>query len=287
MKKSDFPFRAGKESMRMGLESTPIRDWLTVSEEYEERTRLKKQLSEQLGQRVYAQVAYSSDEQIEFAELVKEFFSEIRPECCSLVLKLPAKNFGEYPLNDIAKYLEEDVCLLREMEGEYRLTAASVCNPTWWDLRDKIGRPLSEIHQPIHGLEEKLGRMIAHFLSQLSPKNIFRRMNWFLTPTEELCVFPETYSQAGLFSGLDKSNVGEQLFIRTETQTFRRLPKSNAIAFTIRVAVQPVSILRTDPEAARGLLKTLNNLQDDARKQRRVDDYEPALRHYLLETVRG
>ena len=126
MKKSDFPFRAGKESMRMGLESTPIQDWLTVSEEYEERTRLKKQLSEQLGQRVYAQVAYSSDEQIEFAELVKEFFSEIRPECCSLVLKLPAKNFGEYPLNDIAKYLEEDVCLLREMEGEYRLTAASV-----------------------------------------------------------------------------------------------------------------------------------------------------------------
>ena len=63
-----------------------------------------------------------------------------------------------HPLELAGRLVQEDLCVMQaaledaENAGEYRLTAAALCFPTRWNLREKIGHPMSEIHNPVPGL---------------------------------------------------------------------------------------------------------------------------------------
>ena len=57
-------------------------------------------------------------------------------------------------LIEMGRQLEPDILLLMPSgeSGEFRLVAGCVCFPSSWCLAEKIGRPLSVIHDPVPGL---------------------------------------------------------------------------------------------------------------------------------------
>ena len=140
-----------------------------------------------------------------------------------------------------ARLVTEDVLLL-ESRGQdgWVLTAACVCFPSRWDLSDKIGRSMEVIHSPVPGLNTKLGLKINSLFTTLAAGKVVARMN------SDVMDSPDLYQPAGFEADLacriergelaevNLDNAGERLLLRLERQTLRRLPRSRAIAFTIK-----------------------------------------------------
>ena len=60
----------------------------------------------------------------------------------------------------------------------------------------------------------------------------------------------------------DWEGTGDDPWLRIERATFRRLPRSGAIVFTIRTLTGPLSVLDDDPEAAALLATAISELPD-------------------------
>jgi hypothetical protein len=153
----------------------------------------------------------------------------------------------EGALPEAALAIHEDLCLLKRFEGEevYRLIGAAVAWPSDWHPKDKLGLPLRALHAPIAGYEEQLASGVDRFMETLRPGLIYGRCNWFIAPTGEGRWLAQGSPQEE-FGHVTADNAGETLFVRSERQTLRRLPKTGAILFTIGIYVEPLGQLRRD-----------------------------------------
>ena len=88
------------------------------------------------------------------------------------------------------------------------------------------------------------------------------RRNWTLLDTPELHLpSPAARRRPPEASGAD---LGSRLWFRVEGQTLRRLPKTEAIVFTIRTSVQPLqTVLEATPGFAAALQSTLSTVSED------------------------
>lgn len=182
-------------------------------------------------------------------------------------------------IGDAAQSVWEDLCLLtrRQNDDPYRLTAAAVAFPTDWCLDEKIGRPLIDIHAPIHGYAKQLSAGVDHFIDHLQCDMIFGRTNWFVVANDDLRYMPQI-SPAALFAGVAAENAGERLFVRCERQTLRRLPESGAVLFTIGIYVSPLGQLSN--AAVQHVARALANLGSGEHKRRAAPAYAKALAAY-------
>lgn len=170
-------------------------------------------------------------------------------------------------LPEAALATHEDLCLLTKAEGEkvYRLIGAAVGWPSDWHPGDKIGLPLRALHAPIAGYEEQLATGVDRFMETLKPGPIYARCNWFIAATGKRR-WLEHRSPAQAFAHVTPDNAGETLFVRSERQTLRRLPKTGAILFTIGIYVEPLGNLSPANIAMLGkAVQTLVNGEGDRR----------------------
>ena len=90
-------------------------------------------------------------------------------------------------------------------------------------------------------------------MSQIRVGASVYRNNFSIVDDPKLCLLPQPF--------LPVQTIND-LWLRGERQTLRRLPKSGAVAFTIGVDVEPMSAL-ADPQrrpAAAALLKLVENM---------------------------
>ena len=148
-------------------------------------------------------------------------------------------------LAEAAHAHHEDMCLLtrRDDEEHYRLVGAAVAWPSDWTPADKMGLPLRALHAPIQGYEEQLATGVDRFMEKLRPGPIYGRANWFIAATPDMRWVAEPPEQA--FAHVTAENAGSTLFVRSERQTLRRLPRTGAVLFTIGIYVAPLGQLST------------------------------------------
>ena len=149
-------------------------------------------------------------------------------------------------LPEAARAHHEDMCLLtRAADDEpYRLVGAAVAWPSDWTPADKLGLPLRALHAPIHGYEDQLADGVDHFMAKLKPGAIYGRCNWFIAAMGDRHWIADAPEAA--FAHVTPDNAGESLFVRSERQTLRRLPRTGAILFTIGSYVSPFGRLSRD-----------------------------------------
>lgn len=119
----------------------------------------------------------------------------------------------------------DDVCLLAPEPG-WPLVAGAVLFPSHWHLRDKIGRPLAEVHGPVPGAPDA---RVDLFLGRLRPGQVAWRRNVLFHRSGDLYAPVPT--------------PGDQWWFRSERQTLRRLPATGAVLFTIQTDTCPVDAL--------------------------------------------
>jgi hypothetical protein len=163
----------------------------------------------------------------------------------------------------------EDLVIMVPDGDTYRLGAASLCSPSHWRLEEKIGRTMREIHDPIPGIHDVLSPRIDRFFATQREDFPIERYNWALQDDAELYALPGHSSAA--------VSADAPLWYRVERQTLRRLPVSGALAFTIRVYMNPLASLQSVDGAIPALLDAIDATPPALAEYKSFDRYAPAL----------
>lgn len=146
-------------------------------------------------------------------------------------------------LDTLGRLVADDLCLLEKPEGsaEYRLSAAVLCFPSRWLLSEKLGRPLTVIHDPVPDYDETLARRVNRMFEAIRPGKPLVRVNWLVHAS------PQLHLPLGSSDKLvAQSRPEDGLYLRTERQTLTRLPQTGAVVFGIKTSICPLSVLAPD-----------------------------------------
>ena len=225
-----------KEKYKLGLHPISTEDWFSqpVSTEVEQH---KKDLLDKNYDQV---VAVADDGSAELA----------------LLTFLPNKK-RIYPdaIADMALQVQDDLCIM-EVGGRQRLVAACVCSPSYWNLRDKIGRPMRLIHENVPTLNHKVGNTIERFFKKCTPEKPFERRNWFIHGTDQRFNlrpedFPESHPRTW--------------YIRSERETVCKL-NENFLLFTINTEFYPLKAIFNYELARSDLVAAIDALDNNQKE---------------------
>ncbi|KAI0260947.1 hypothetical protein BC834DRAFT_831022, partial [Gloeopeniophorella convolvens] len=167
------------------------------------------------------------------------------------------------PMKVAAMLTQDDLAIMIEgTDGKYYLQGGAVLLAGTWRLEDKMGLPLDAIHTTGHvpQYEEKLQPSLTRFFWRMTPHTPVVRNNWALqvlpptpspahgpAPLEELAWVGGTYGAEDLLHTgarpAPPDPLPQRMRLRVERQTLRRLPRTGAIVFTIRVYLTPLDAL--------------------------------------------
>lgn len=290
------PYLAGAFRWRLGLRPLDPAEWIELDDRYDAEVSRKQHLMEIHASTVNAAMEGTGAEGAEVLEAL----------CGHLVTRWPARferrgddlidlvrrtafdvsQRHEHPLFTAGRLVQEDLALLVERDGDLVFGAGSVCSPNRWDLRSKIGLPLSAVHAPVARLNDQLEEPIDSFFTRLTTDKQFWRLGWGVLDTDD----PYTPLDGTAAPTMDLPEVGDstvpdRLFLRVERETLRRFPSTACVLFTIRTYIRPLRHLADRPDDARRLAEALENLPEDVRSYKRTADLTDAAVQWLISTL--
>ncbi len=250
----------------MGLRRLDLDDWLEVDDHQQAQLAEKARLLSVARNEVLVHLPVGLEPSAELLELVVEHVGK-QPDPRALVEHeawargTAAASSAPHPIEAAARLTQEDLCVLQQLDGEWRLVAACVCFPSRWSLTEKLGASLTAIHDPVPGFDRELARPATTFFDRLAVQRPVWRLNWTLLDTEELHL-PSPVARRS--SGVELTELGHAVWFRVERQTLRRLARTRAIAFTIRTYVTALGeLVERYPDVRHSLRATLQTVPDD------------------------
>ena len=193
---------------------------------------------------------------------------------------------GMHPLEATARMVPEDLLLLKPLPRkddnallDWTLLAAAVAFPAHWVLAEKMGRPLASIHEPVPHYAERLETPMDRFFTNMKVGPISHRWNWSVMTSHRLFT-PHRSRRTALAPGAGI----DEIFIRMESQTLRKLPQTGMILFTIRTYAEPLSQWASMPGAVASLLEMLDGMTPEMRDYKGFALYEDALRTFVARS---
>lgn len=166
------------------------------------------------------------------------------------------------PMEYITRQCQGDFCLLDQRDGNLWVDSGMVTTQADWSMDFDTGMNFFEWHAPVPLAHEKgVFERALKFLLQLRQGHPVRRFNWTMTVNPRLDTSPENYHKWGRDrTTVTPENIGGKLHLRVELQALWRLPRSNAIVFSIRCYLASLEELVTVPKWGRRLHRVLRDL---------------------------
>ena len=245
----ELKLEPGPPFSAMGTHSLKPDQWLIVDDDRDADLERKAELLASVKPMVFAAEPGSEIASAEVLELVRGWLRDhgITPQ--------PAAG-DDHPLIEAARLVQEDLVVLERIDHAWVVRAGVVCFPTHWAIRDKVGLPLEGVHAPVAHYHQELREKVDRFHDRLMTQSPVWRRNWFVLPTNELHL-PAFGGRLDPLTVLEPD--GSPMWIRSERQTLRRLPVSDAIVFTIRIQRAPLGVLRDRVEIARKMLAVVRS----------------------------
>jgi hypothetical protein len=241
------PFMEPRTARPPGLSPLDMREWTVRLPDFDAQMAYRRRLLAERPEAVLGALHDGEEPALELLERLLAHLGDPRP----------LTNKERFcALTAIGRLVAEDFCLLvpDAASGEYRLVAAVLCFPSRWLISEKLGRPLTPIHDPVPGYAAELARRVNRVFEALRPERALVRVNWTAQPTAELFLpQSESYTSVG-----PAPATSGPLYLRTERQTLVRLPRTGAVAFGIKTSVTPFD--RLSPAVAAGLAQALRGL---------------------------
>lgn len=179
-----------------------------------------------------------------------------------------------------ARRTPDDLVLMEKQDGAWRVSALSLCAPTFFTAHDVLGRSLAEIHGPVHGFGERFLARVERIFESLRPGLILERRNWSLVNSSEPFT-PDPAPIRACIGSIDPARAGSELFVRVERQTLRRLPQTGGALFTIRVWLHPLDALPGDPPRLAAFARAWRAAPADFRDYKRLGLYDELVEGFL------
>ena len=265
------PYDGSAKLFQIGLKPVDVAAWIDVDERLADYLAEKARLDETHPDAVFAAEPDTAAAQAEVLALLAEHLVNCFPEAYrrdgTALDIVPAGrrvvlDADEPPLRVAARLVQEDLVLMRRGADAWRIAAASLHFPSSWSLTEKFGRPIHEVHGPVpgFGVGTRGAELIARMFDNMRPGVVGLRWNWSIYGDDRL-FHPESADPRHRRFG--EGQRAENIFMRVERQTLRRLPGSGDILFTIRIHLDPLEALEEQPEApriAQALIEQLNAL---------------------------
>ena len=245
-----LPFALGTDRHRIGTRKAPPAQWLQLSgADVPGQLQEKSRVFDEHRPVVLAALPGSEPACQELLDVVLDQVAAAAPGLQT------ALRTDVHPLEAVGRLVPEDFCLhLPSEPGPLLLVAGCVCFPNRWQLPDKIGRSVVDVHDPVPGYRRQIGAPVDRLMERLRGDDLLVRSNWGLHDGDAL------FDPAGRPPASASGDLSTRFWLRMERQTLRRLPRSGAVVFTIRTQHAPLAIFRDDPEAASLLATAMEQL---------------------------
>jgi len=242
-----FPWANPATRRLPGIQPVEGRDWLRVDEAYAGQMALRDRLIAGQPQVVHATLPQARPAAEELYATVLDWIAA--EPGFSLTDTQVTRPDGEtvpldptQPLLTLGRLVQQDLCLMESNGTEYDLTAAILCFPASWTLTQKIGRPMTGIHQPVEIYDEALAARVHRLLSAIRPEQPLWRINFF-TYDDFMLHHPRV-------EGDWRRQPTGKSYVRCERQTLLRLPETQAVLFAIHTIVVDANQLAPEDYAA-------------------------------------
>ncbi len=285
-----LPFEAGDFRMSMSLTAAPDSAWFELDARYPDEMRQRRGLLATRHAEVFAALPGSEDARAEALELVAanlagHYPDWFAPDGSRLTNRLTGETWNlappdHDPLELAGRLVQEDLCIIQLAEDGPRFTAAVLCFPSRWRLHDKLGRPLAAVHGPVPLYADRLAGPVDRFMRHVKPGHVAQRLNWSLLDDPALFQAGGHWRE-GINPAITPENAGEALNLRVERQTLRRLPRSDAVLFGIRVHIYKLAGVIGTPALAARLAGAVRALPPELDRYKSLGAFRDAVLGWL------
>ena len=279
------PYKDGKGGVDIGLKPIQKESWLEIDNLFSTEIAEKKKLLKNKRSDVLITPSSSFSIQKEVLTTILEHLQlfhanlfNFNKETVEIIKTKEIYNHQKFPnpLELASLLVHEDLIIMKQIEEDYHLESASLCAPTRWSLQDKFRESLSKIHKEVPGYEQKIGKRVDSIFSNLPDGKIFEWFNWSIFDSPELF---QPINSKTLVEIRDLSP--QELFIRVERQTIRRLEQSKSVLFTVRVHVDPITAILDSKRSIEDLITAISNLDLDMKNYKVITPFEENLINWL------
>lgn len=187
------------------------------------------------------------------------------------------------PLEYMGRQVQGDIALMDQRDGDLFLDAGIVTCPADWSLAFDAGMSFSEWHGPVPMAHEMgIFERALKYLTAIPVGRPVRRLNWTLTINARMDTSPETYPNWGADRNtVTPENIGEKVYLRVELQMLDRMPRSNALMFSIRTYLASFDDICSNPVWAKRLYSVMKSLPEPLIEYKGLSKYHPMLVEWL------
>ncbi|OJD27210.1 hypothetical protein ACJ73_01394 [Blastomyces percursus] len=251
-----------KYRTNMGLKRLDQHNWLTIDKNYIEQHKLRDALLRTQRSKVFQCLPEARNACEELLNEVATYLCGRYPAIFAMdndavritktdeVFCLRDRTNGLEPLEVAARLAMEDFSIVLENDsGQSYLAATASLFPVGWCAMERIGYTIAQMHGPVplwhKEIEFSVNKSVMpvprslreEFLSRLAVDSPMERSSYFIQvikPGESLSSI--LFQPVGL-GHRDITPRAEDILIRRERQTFRRLSKSRAIVFGVKTSL--------------------------------------------------
>ncbi|GKT41004.1 uncharacterized protein ColSpa_01185 [Colletotrichum spaethianum] len=267
--------------------------WIELENTYRNRIVERQELYAKNGEGVLAALPGSELACKELMEMVIQFICARYPNqfkrdgtiLVNNILGTTTDLSKTEPLVVLLNNVPEDfgIMIRDHKTGRYVLRAGMVCSSVGWKISEKMGMGLPGIHKPVPDYREKMEFSMDRFFTKMPTNKPIQRGSWGLEMGQPLFLPSEDPE----FSHRESQNPQlkpEDVYLRVDWQTLRRLPLSGAIVFNFKALFTPLSEFKDEPYIPSIVLKVLNEGKESILKYKGTWHVEhvakPALEEY-------
>lgn len=267
------PFR-----LSMGLRELNEANWLEGGPDLEDQLSERKRIINESRDQVFQEIKGHDVGVNYFAEKIIQNLVTYHPTYSLSENAIQNNELGikvdleaDHAFVQLSKVIAEDLCLLHYEDNVWRLVVGVVIFPSRWNLLEKIGKSMDQIHTPVPGYKTQLQPFITESFNKIKLERPVWRKNWSLHESELL--HEPFYKEI--------PPVIDKFWWRTERQTLTASSDSEYLLFTIRNRSEPFSWLKEDPQAAANFAATLATLTPDMLEYKHLVGTRDQLLDYL------
>lgn len=261
------PFR-WEYHQNMSLKKLEPDWWLELESTYRARLSQRKKLHADHGKLVMDELPGSQAASKECVQMVIQYLCQRYPILFQYdnwtgmftngILGSKTDITTVHPLTFLTDNIPEDFLITQQDNetGLYRLTAGVACSAVGWDIGEKMGKPLNQIHTPVPDYKEKSEFSMDRYFSKMPCDKPIQRGSWDIVVGQPL--FLQTNEPGWKVHTQEDPNLSlSDIYLRVDWQTLRRMPQSRAIVFNFKAIFTPFASFRQEPYIPKVLLKVL------------------------------